>query len=369
MSSMLVSSRTCSSEPARPRSSLWTPASAPRSGALSCGRSVAISVFLSGSLVRLMNVMSRMRLRAGADGLSSCSRTPGRVDRAWPAGRWAGPSSTRAPAPQPVAATVPAGGRAPNSRGEVRDRAPRRSASSARRPDARRRRAPRCTGRPRSSATTAGAGTGSSPCAVCTTPSPSAGGEATTRSGARWCMRAAALIRSTAVSRPLSSCRCILARRRGPRTRPPPCAAPRRRRRRPRSRRPSEAYIARMSSSKVAKPGASATLNDERVHAGAARRLDRHEARVDAGRLERRSHDPLERALLAGPGARQVEQRGDQHVAADAVRAVEVEDHRAHSIGKSARVQSHRRRQRSATARRMHSPSPGPRPDPVESRS
>src|SRR5665647_430814 len=55
---------------------------------------------------------------------------------------------------------------------------------------------------------TAGAGTESTPCAVSTVPPPSAGGEATTLSGASRCSNATAQMRSIAVSTLLSSCRC-----------------------------------------------------------------------------------------------------------------------------------------------------------------
>src|SRR5665647_549351 len=123
---------------------------------------------------------------------------------------------------------------------------------------------PPAVGNPASRDSTAGAGTGSTPCAVSTDPSPSAGGEATTRSGARRCRSDTALIRSTAVSMLLSSCRCSSSR---------PCTSASAAAKRSAieatasatgcSR--SDAYIDTISSSKVAKPGPSETLNESAV--------------------------------------------------------------------------------------------------------
>ncbi len=159
------------------------------------------------------------------------------------------------PAPQPSAATAPAGAGPKSSAKKASSAAPVGVVSSPRSGP------PSGTaevGTPRSSAVTAGAGTGSTPCAVSTVPLPSAGGAATTRSGRRWCTRATALIRSTAVSMPPSSSRCST---------PSPCTSRSAAAMRSASLATSsattwssfDAYIDTMSSSKVAKPGPSGT--------------------------------------------------------------------------------------------------------------
>ena len=77
--------------------------------------------------------------------------------------------------------------------------------------------------------------------------------------------------------------------------------------------------------------GAVRDLERERRKAAAAHLLDGDQPGVDAGGGQRRPHDVVQRAGVARPRSGHGEQRGDEHVAADAVRAVEVEDHRRHS--------------------------------------
>ncbi len=74
-------------------------------------------------------------------------------------------------------------------------------------------------------------------------------------------------------------------------------------------------------------PGLVGDLERQRRHAAAAHVLDLDEPRVDAGGGEGRAQQVVQRAGvgLARPGQR--EQRADEHVAADAAGAVEIQDH------------------------------------------
>ena len=137
-----------------------------------------------------------------------------------------------------------------------------------------------------------------------------------------------AQMRSTAVSTSLSSCRCSSSS-------PRPCTSASAAAMRSAieatasvtgcSR--SDAYSDMMSSSKVEKPGWSATLNASAARAPRRTSSIWTEPRVDAGRGQRRAQDVVQGAGVgfARPGQR--EQGADEHVAADAAGAVEVEDH------------------------------------------
>ena len=114
--------------------------------------------------------------------------------------------------------------------------------------------------------------------------------------------RAAAAIRSTAVSRPPSSCRWSSPVGRGPRAPPPPCAAPRRRRRRPR---PvdlgSRTCRPRSSSSNVAKPGRVGDAERERLEPAAGARCRSVTSRGSMpAAFERRADDASSGPCLPG---------------------------------------------------------------------